>query len=399
MKRFGWGVSGSLAGALLAATTMMQPASLLAQAAAAAGPTASIHGHVQNPLASPVTNGVVKLTTDRSAQPQSRKYDYTFPTDASGNYKGDGIKPNTYIVIVFQGDNSLDFNDNVPIKAGDDKQVDFDMSRQEYLDKMTPEEKKTLEEYKAKNAEVMKANAQIANLNTLLTQARSDNKAGNYDSAITAMKQATTSKPDEPILWLTLGDAQLGAADKAAKAAGKPTTDASVAPQYTEAADSYKKAIELATAAKKPSPDTIAAANNQLGTVYGKMGDATNAGTAYDAAAKALPANAAMYYYNNAATLYNAGKMDDAAAAADKAIAADPKKADAYYIKGQSLIPKAAVDPKTQKITAPPGCVEAYQQYLEIAPDGGHAQEVKDILTGIGAQVQSSFKAAKPAKK
>ena len=37
----------------------------------------------------------------------------------------------------------------------------------------------------------------------------------------------------------------------------------------------------------------------------------------------------------------------DAAAAADKAIAADPKRADAYYIKGQALIPKATVDAKT----------------------------------------------------
>ncbi len=69
----------------------------------------------------------------------------------------------------------------------------------------------------------------------------------------------------------------------------------------------------------------------------------------------------------------NAGKLPEAGAAADKAIAADPKKADAYYIKGQSLIPGATVDAKTQKVVAPPGCVEAYQQYLELAPDGPHA--------------------------
>ena len=44
----------------------------------------------------------------------------------------------------------------------------------------------------------------------MLTQARADNKAGNYDAAITAMQEATTAKPDEAILWITLGDAQLG---------------------------------------------------------------------------------------------------------------------------------------------------------------------------------------------
>jgi len=53
------------------------------------------------------------------------------------------------------------------------------------------------------------------------------------------------------------------------------------------------------------------------------------------------------------------------------------------------------VDPKTQKIVAPPGCVEAYQMYLELAPDGPHAADVKGILEGIGAQVKSTYKAPK----
>jgi hypothetical protein len=91
--------------------------------------------------------------------------------------------------------------------------------------------------------------------------------------------------------------------------------------------------------------------------------------------------------------------MDDAAAAADKAAAADPTKAEAYYIKGQALIQKATVDPKTQKIVAPPDCIEAYQKYLEVAPTGPHAEEVKGILQGIGAEVRSTYKAGKPAKK
>ncbi|MEO6802363.1 MAG: tetratricopeptide repeat protein [Granulicella sp.] len=393
MKRFGWGVSGSLAGAVLAVMFMAHPAPALAQEAAA--PTASVHGHVQNPLGQSLTSGDMRLTTDRAGAENARKYAYTFPLDAQGNFKGSGIKPDDYVAVVTQNGKVVDYIDQTILKAGEDKLVDFDMTRKEYMDKMSPEEKKTLEEYKAKNVEAMKANSQIANLNAMLTQARADNKAGNYDAAVTSMKQATTSKPDESILWLTLGDAQIGAADKAAKAAGKPTTDPEIAPKFEEAVASYKKVLELNAAAKKPNLEAIGAAGNQLGTAYGKMGDAKNASDAYDAAAKAVPANAGMYFFNEAATLYNAGKMDDAGVAADKAIAADPKKAEAYYLKGQALIPKASVDPKTQKITAPPGCVEAYQQYLELAPDGSHAQEVKDILTGIGATVKSSFKAGK----
>ncbi len=394
-KRFGWRLGSSLAGALLAVMTIAMPARSFAQEAAAG---ASLHGKVTNPAGQPVTGGEVRLTTDRTSDAKSRKYAYTFPIDASGGYKGTGIKPDNYVAIVYQQDKSLDFVDSVVLKTGDDKTVDFDMTRKEYIDKMTPEEKKALEEFKKKNADVVQANAKIANLNTLLTQARADNKAGNYDAAMTAMQQATAAKPDEGILWVTLGDAQLGAADtaaKAAKAAGKPVSDPDVSGKYNDAVASYKKAVELNAASKKPSPETAAAAENQMGQAYGKMGDAKDAADAYDTAAKAQPANAGMYYFNEAATLYNAGKPDDAGNAADKAIAADPKRAEAYYIKGQALIPKASVDPKTQKITAPPGCVEAYQQYLELAPDGPHAQEVKDILTGIGAQIKSTYKAGK----
>jgi tetratricopeptide (TPR) repeat protein len=396
MKRIGWKIS-TLAAALLVILAMAQPARLKAQAAAPAG-TASIHGHILNPAGLPVTKGEVRLTTDRSSDAKDRKYPYKFPIDQNGDYKGSGIAPGNYIVFVFQDDKSLDFNENVPIAKDEDKLVNFDMSRPEYISKMSPEDRKALEEYKKKNAEVVAANSKISNLNALLLQARADNKAGNYDSAITAMKQATTSKPDEGILWVTLGDAQLGSADtaaKAAKAAGTSTSDPAIVQKFNDAAASYKKAADLNAASKKPNPETAGVAYNQLGQVEARLGDAKASSEAYEQAAKAQPEKAGMYYFNEAATLYNNGKLAEAGAAADKAIAADPKKADAYYIKGQSLIPQATVDAKTQKVVAPPGCVEAYQQYLELAPDGPHAADVKGILEGIGAPVKSSFKAGR----
>ncbi len=390
MERFGRKTSSVLAAGVFAAA-MLNPTSLLAQA----GPTASIHGHVQNAAGQPVANGDVKLTTDKASDPKTRKFQYDFPLDANGDYKGTGVAPGNYLAVVFQADKSLDFIESLDVKANDDKVVNFDMTRPEYLSKMTPEEKKALEEFKKKNAEATSANAKIANLNATLQQARADTKSGNFDAAITAMQNATQQKPDEAILWVALGDAQLGKGDAAAKAAGKPTTDASVAQNFKDATESYKKAIDANAASKKPSPETAAAAQNQMGQALAKSGDAKGASDAYDAAAKTDPTKAGMYLFNEAATLYNAGKTEDAAVAADKAIAADPKRADAYYIKGQALIPKASVDPKTQKITAPPGCVEAYQQYLELAPTGPRAEEVKAILTGIGAQVKSSYKAGK----
>ena len=193
MKRTGW-KPATLAACLLMIFAMMYPTRSMAQAT-----TASIHGHVTNPIGQPITKGDVKLTTDRTSPAKERKYQYTFPIDGNGDFKGEGVAPGNYVVFVFQDDKSLDFNDNVVFAAGDDKLVNFDMSRKEYIDKMTPEEKKQLEEFKKKNAEVMSANAQIKNLNATLTQARADTKAGNYDAAITAMKGATAVKADEPV--------------------------------------------------------------------------------------------------------------------------------------------------------------------------------------------------------
>ena len=378
-------------------------ASLLAVTGALAqGPApATIHGHVSNAAGVAITKGEIRLTTDRASEEKNRKYQFVFPIDASGDYKGAGVTPGNYLGLVYLDGKTIDFIDNINIPPGADKVQNFDETRKEYIDKMTPEEKAALEEYKKKNAEATKANSQIANLNSLLASARAATKAGNYDEAIAAMTTATTSKPDEGILWVTLGDAQLGSADaavKAAKAAHTNPQDPAIIQKYKDAAASFQKGIDLNAASKKPSPETAGAAYNQLGQALARQGDAKASAAAYDNAAKAQPAQAGMYMFNEAATLLNAGSNDEAAVAADKAIAADPKRADAYYIKGQALISKVTVDPKTQKIVAPPGCVEAYQKYLEIAPDGPHAKDVADILTGIGATVTSKYKAA-PTKK
>ena len=386
MKIFGMRVA---AACFLGMATLAQPVRLMAQA------NGTIHGHVQNPAGQPVTTGEVRLTTDHNPNAANPKFDYTFPLDASGNYKGTDVKPGNYIAIVYQGPAHIDFMP-APIAAGEDKTVDFDMTRKEYIDKMSPADRANLEEYKKKNAETNAANAKIQNLNALLTSARTATKAGDYDPAVKNMMDATAAKPDEAILWDTLGDAQLGAATAAAKTAkDAKTTDPSVPDKFAAAITSYQKAITLNAAAAKPSPDLTAAAENQLGQAFGKLGKNTDSAAAYDAAAKADPPKAATYYYNEAATLFNANDMPNAAIAADKAIAADPTKVDAYYIKGQALIQNATVDPKTNVITAPPDCIAAYQKYLQLAPTGPHAEEIKGILAGIGVKIETNYKAPK----
>ena len=42
----------------------------------------------------------------------------------------------------------------------------------------------------------------------------------------------------------------------------------------------------------------------------------------------------------------------------------------------------------------PPGCVDAYQKYLELAPDGPQAPAVKEVLTSLGQKVETKYKAS-----
>jgi len=407
MKIIGMRTSSVLAVCVLGLVWLAQPVRLLAQAAAppAATPPAaasqgssSIHGHVNDPVGLPLTSGEVRLTTDRNPNAVNRKFDYTFPIDANGNYKGTGIKPGGYVAVVYQNNNTVDFM-SAPIAAGEDATVDFDMTRKAYVDKMSPAERDQMEQLKKANAAAMAANAKIENLNKLLTQARADTKAGNYAPAIKAMTDATTAKPDQPYLWDALGDAQLGdavAAENTAKAA--KTTDASVVGKLEAAATSYQKALSLNAALDKPNMELASVVNNQLGQAFGRLGKVKDASDAYDAAAKADPKSAGKYYYNEAVTLYNAGlakgTVEGLADAADKAIAADPTKADAYYLKTQGLAPLITQTPDGKSFVAPPGLVEACNKYLELAPAGIHAADIKGLLAGLNEQITATFKAA-----
>jgi tetratricopeptide (TPR) repeat protein len=100
---------------------------------------------------------------------------------------------------------------------------------------------------------------------------------------------------------------------------------------------------------------------------------------------------AAKAFYNLGANLVNSGQSDAAADFFKKAIAADPNYADAHYQYGVCLMGKAQVDNKTGKITPPEGTAEQFQKYLELKPDGPFAQPSKDMLTSLGATVQTNI--------
>lgn len=162
---------------------------------------------------------------------------------------------------------------------------------------------------------------------------------------------------------------------------------------YDDAVKSFDAGIRLAQAeldAKITGGDAAklkAGIDSMLvseGNAYLKLKKNDLAIAAYTKAAELDP-NPGTAYFNICAVQYNTGNTDGAMAACDKAIAVDPKKADAYFIKGSVLFGNGKVD-ANNKYVVPPGTVEALKKYLELAPDGAHAGDVKQMLDYVGGK-------------
>lgn len=238
--------------------------------------------------------------------------------------------------------------------------------------------------------EAIKASrAKAENINGMIKQYQDAKAAKDWKSAITALQGMTAADPTHWEYFSELGNMQYNDG------------------QYAESVQSYDQGIKVAdgyvTGATPKDPknansDPAKAKSGEAtmltmqGSAYVKLNKNTEAVAAYTKAASMDP-NPGIAYFNLCATQYNTGNTEGALAACDKAIAADPNKADAYFIKGSLLM--AGGSEKDGKFTAPPGTAEALNKYLELAPDGGHAADVKQMLAYIGSKVESTYKSTK----
>jgi tetratricopeptide (TPR) repeat protein len=315
------------------------------------------------------------------------------------------ISPGTYNVVLLNNGQELWHFDNVAIRLqpnNDAMVFDFDLKKEKGAagaqaagqsqstsrvnapkqKELTEEQKKEIERVNKENERITKENEKIKGLNQLLAQARTASQAGNYDQAVTVLNQATQADPNRDLLWGTLGDAYLGAAKKETDQTAKKE-------KYTQAASAYKKAIDLGTASADPkSKISLGSYYNNMGEALARGGQNDQAIAAYKAATAAEPTNAT-FQYNLGATLININKPDDAVAAFDQAITLKPDMANAYYYKGVALLSKATI--KGDKMVPVPGTAEAFNKYLELQPDGPEAQGAKEMLSSIGAPVQTKF--------
>ncbi|HLY91625.1 MAG TPA: tetratricopeptide repeat protein [Candidatus Angelobacter sp.] len=221
------------------------------------------------------------------------------------------------------------------------------------------------------------------NLNALISQYNAAQQAKNWQQSADLLKQMIAMDPNRWDFEQALGDMNLNLG------------------QYEESVAAYEKAIPAAENAAKTDAKAdpakikmgIAKMLNNEGSAYLKLKQPQKAVDAYTKAASLDP-NPGTAYFNLCATQYNSGNTQGALAACDKAIAADPNRADAYYIKGSLLVGDSKLD-KEGKLMAPPGTSEALNKYLELAPDGAHAADVKQMLAAIGAKIETTYKEKK----
>ncbi|MGD0569864.1 MAG: tetratricopeptide repeat protein [Candidatus Sulfotelmatobacter sp.] len=318
---------------------------------------------------------------------------FTLKTNKKGEYFSLGITAGKYNILLYKNDDDLKANKelyhlNSVTVSRDENNYDIDLKKEAAEQAkgagMTPEQ---LKQRQAEVEKAQKENTTIKSLNEKLVAANAAMKAGDYDTAVATLTQATQMDTTHDVIWYGLGEANRGSALKQTDPAEKKARLQAAIDDYQKAIDLRQKAMET-----KKGPDDA----KQLAGYYNNMADADNKSGKIDDAVKAYtqavqlnPEGSAAYYYNIGAVLTNAGKIDDAIAAFDKCIAADPTKADAYYQKGVNLIGKATL--QGDKMVAPPGTAEAFNKYLELAPTGQYADVAKQMLASIGAPIETGF--------
>ena len=209
--------------------------------------------------------------------------------------------------------------------------------------------------------------AKVEAMNALIMKAQTAMQSQNWPEAEKALQQVIDENPGTTRweLYKALADSQ-GRMNKT-----------------EDAIKNYQKGIEIAqavaagTAAKDPRNPGADPARaklgagmmmTSLGNAYVKLGKGDDAIALFRKAAE-TDANPALAYYNLCAVLYNTGRYEEAAAACDKSIAADPKKAEAWFFKGSAL-----------QNAGKPGAADALKKYLELDANGPFSASAKMLL-------------------
>jgi len=167
-----------------------------------------------------------------------------------------------------------------------------------------------------------------------------------------------------------------------------PTTHSLLGLAYGEAGR-LEEAIASCRRALELEPHEAAHYNN-LGTILIRTGQVQEGVRHIEQAARLDADRAATYHFNLGAALLNAGRARDAAGHFRQALRSDPTFAAAHFFLGVALVRSAPRASGAEPARAAPGTVEAFQRYLQLAPDGPYAEKAREYLKELGARPQEA---------
>jgi Tfp pilus assembly protein PilF len=348
--------------------------------------TVAFEGDVKGDDGKPVQKAVVKI------ERKDIKGSYKVNTDKKGHYFYGGLPNGTYKLSVEVDGKERDSIDNVKSKFGDPTPVNFDLAAasaragagggaaappKEVERGMSASQKADFEKKKAEQEQALKKNKELNDAFNAGVEAQT---AKQWDVAVQSFEKASTLGPEQNVVWGRLADSYTSLASSKTGAEADDALNKGVA--------AYQKAIEL----KPDAPEY----HNNFALALAKQKKFAEAQAELTKAAQLDPTQAGKYFYNMGAVLVNTGQSEPAAEAFKKAIEADPNYADAYLQYGITLMGKATIcgDGKMVPVA---GTVEAFQKYLELAPNGKDAETAKAMLDSVGAKVDTQF--SKPGEK
>jgi tetratricopeptide (TPR) repeat protein len=191
-------------------------------------------------------------------------------------------------------------------------------------------------------------------------------QARDWPGAVDAARQLIAVSPSSESLRM-LADAQLNTG------------------AYQESLASYGRALAASDAEKPGAGQTPGDWKDGIAKIWVGKGNALlklqrtdDAIEAYNRAA-GLSSSPGKAYFNVCAVLYNNGKVHEAAAACRTSLQADSTLANAWFVLGSCLFTDATTDGKG-KFVITAETRQALERYLELAPDGAHAVDVKAML-------------------
>jgi len=341
-------------------------------------------GKVIGPDGAPMKDAVIKI------ERKDIKGNWKTKTNKKGEWLYAGMPfPGTFKVTCEIDGKVADAIDNVRSALGDPVNLDFDLKKnadraqalqhaadtgqltKEQEKEMTAEQKAALEKsMKERQAAMAKNKALQESFNTGMTALN----AKDFAAAVEGFNKASEIAPKEFAVWANMATAYDGLA--------KTKTGDEATAAYGKAADAYTKALEL-------RPDD-AGVHNNYGLLLVKSKKIEEAKAEIVKAATLDPAGAGKYYFNLGAIMVNTGQNDAALDAFQKAVAADPNYANAWYYIGNVLSGKMTMD-KDGKPQPPAGMQEALEKYLALQPTGQFADAAKGLLSVVTSKIETKY--------